>query len=81
MKGVRVSDRKNNTLYTENYQKHISCSFAYKVVCADDKFSKAVVVYRGKNAINRFIEVILEEHDYCNDYLQLTKKFLYYYMI
>ena len=48
MQGVRVSDRKNNTLYTEKYQKHISCSFAYKVVCADDKFSKAVVVYRGK---------------------------------
>ena len=48
MKGVRVSDRKNNTLYTEKYQKHIPCSFAYKVVCVDDKFSKPVVVYRGK---------------------------------
>ena len=31
----------------------------------------------GKNAINRFIEVILEEYDYCNDCLKLTKKFPY----
>ena len=77
MKGVRVSGRKNNTLYTEKYQKHIPCRFAYKVVCVDDKFSKPVVVYRGKNAINRFIEVILEEYDYCNDYLKLTKTFPY----
>ena len=25
--------------YTKKYQDHIPCSFAYKVVCVDDKFS------------------------------------------
>ena len=38
--------------------------FAYKVICVDDKFSKPVVLYRGKNAVNRFIEAIFEEYDY-----------------
>ena len=50
--------------YTEKYQDHIPCSFAYKVVCIDDKFSKPAVLYRGKNAVNRFIKAILKEYDY-----------------
>ena len=33
-KGVKSSD-KNNASYTEKYQDHIPCSFAYKVVCVD----------------------------------------------
>ena len=65
LKGVKSSDRNNNTSYTEKYQDHISCSFTYNVVCIDDKFSKKVVLYREKNAINRFIKAILEEYYYC----------------
>ena len=48
VKGVRDSDRKNNTSYTEKYQAHIPCSFAHKIVCVDDRFSKPVVLYSGK---------------------------------
>ena len=55
---------KNNGSYTEKYYNHFPCSFAYKVVCIDNKFSKRVVIYRGKNAVYRFIEAILEEYDY-----------------
>ena len=36
--------------YSKIYQDHIPCSFVYKLVCVDDKFSKPIVVYRGKNA-------------------------------
>ena len=64
LKRVKGSD-KNNGSYTEKYQDHVPCSFAYKVVCVDNKFSKTVVLYRGKNAVYRFIETILSEHDYC----------------
>ena len=32
--------------YTKKYQDDIPCSFAYKVVCVDNKFSKDVVLYR-----------------------------------
>ena len=38
LKGVQSND-KNNTSYTEKYQDHIPCSFPYKVVCTDDRFS------------------------------------------
>ena len=64
LKKVKSSD-KNNGSYTEKYQGHISCSFVYKVACVDNRFSKKVVLYRGKNAIYMFIEAILEEYDYC----------------
>ena len=26
--------------YSNKYQKHIACSYGYKLVCVDDKFSK-----------------------------------------
>ena len=63
-KGVKSSD-KNNGSYTEKCQDHIPCSFAYNVACVDNKFSKRVVLYLGKNAVYRFIKAILEEYDYC----------------
>ena len=47
LKGIKIGD-KNNGSYTEKYQAHIPCSFTYKVVCVDNKFSKRVVLYRGK---------------------------------
>ena len=61
LKGVRGSDKNNNTSCTEKYQKHIPCSFAYKVACINDKFSKPFVLYRGKNAVNKCIETFLEK--------------------
>ena len=64
LKGVKSSD-KNNGSRTEKYQDHNPCSFAYKTVCVDNKFSKRVVLYREKNAAYRFIEAILNEYDYC----------------
>ena len=51
--------------YSKKYQDHIPCSFAYKLVFVDDKFSKAVVAYRGKIATNKFTETILKEYEYC----------------
>ena len=62
---LQINDRDKSISYTEKYQDHIPYSFAYKVVCIDDKFSKPAALYIGKNAVNKFIEAILEEHDYC----------------
>ena len=36
--------------YSDKYQDHIPCSFAYKLVCVDHKFMKAIVVFSGENA-------------------------------
>ena len=51
--------------YTKKYQDHVPCSFVYKVVCIDDKFTKAIVVYRGENAAYEFTKSILKEYKYC----------------
>ena len=49
--------------YTKKYE-HVPCSYAYKVVCIDDRFSKPIVVYRGENAAYEFIKAILKEYKY-----------------
>ena len=46
--------------YTEKYQAHIPCSFGCKAVCVDDKFSKLVLLYRGKNVVYKFMEQFLK---------------------
>ena len=60
--------------YTRKYQDHIPCSFAYKVVCVDDKYSKNVVLYRGKNGVFKFIVSILREYDYCKKMMKHFNK-------
>ena len=52
-------------LAQKKYQDHILCSFSYKLVCVDNKFSKANVLYRGKNAAYKIIEAIIKEYEYC----------------
>ena len=59
----KVSEK--NGTYTEKYQDHIPLSFAYKVVCVDNKFRKDVFMYQGKIAANEFIKANLREYDYC----------------
>ena len=60
--------KKNNNKrsYTEACQTHEDCGSAYKVVCCyDDKYSKPIQMYRGENAIYKFMEKMLEEVEYC----------------
>ena len=55
----------NKGSYTDKYQDHIPFSFAYKIVCIDDKFTKPTIIYNGENAADEFIKAILEEYKYC----------------
>ena len=68
---ILKSVKSNEGFYTERYQEHISCSFSHKLVCVDNKFSKQIVVSRGKNADYKFIEAILKEYEYC---IKIMKK-------
>ena len=47
--------------FTKKYHEHVPCSYAFKVVCIDDRFSKSIVVFRGKNTAYEFIKAILKE--------------------
>ena len=51
--------------YSKKYQDRITCSFAYKLVCVDDKFSNSIVLFRGENAAYKFIKAIFKEYECC----------------
>ena len=72
LKNVDNGTINNDISYTRKYQDHIPCSFAYKVVCVDNKYSKKIVLYRGKNAVNKFVILILNEYNYCR---KITRKY------
>ena len=57
--------------YSKKYQDRVPFSFAYKLVCVNDEFTKPIVVFRGENAAYEFIKVILKEFEYCK---KLIKK-------
>ena len=57
--------------YTTTYQSHRACSFGYKVVChADQSYSKPVEIYRGEDAIEKFIEKMFEEVRSCQSVMR-----------
>ena len=57
---------KDTRSYTEAYQTHEDCGYRYEVVCCyDDKYSKYTRIYRGENAVYKFIEKMLKEVEYC----------------
>ena len=50
-----------NESYTNKYQNHIACSYDYKLVCVDDKFSQPFKTYLGKDAVYNFLNSMIEE--------------------
>jgi len=65
-KKVQGCRQNNNKSYTEAYQTHEDCGYGYKVVCCyDDKYTKPTQVYRGKNAVYKFMESMLDEVKDC----------------
>ena len=67
-KGKAKGEADSNESYTEKFQRHVDCGSAYKVVCCyDDKYTKDICIYRGENAVYKFLERMLEEVEYCKD--------------
>ena len=61
-----MKNEKNKRSYMEAYQTHEDCGYGYKVACCyDDKYSKDICIYRGENAVYKFMEKMLEEVKYC----------------
>ena len=52
-------------LTQKKYQGQIHCSFDYKLACVDHKFTKPIVLFRGKNVAYKFLEAILKEYQFC----------------
>ena len=61
---------------TNKYPKHIVCSYDYKLVCVDDKFSKDFKTYLEQDAEDNFINNMVEESKYRSNVIKkniLTK--------
>ena len=55
-----------NESHTNKYQKHVACSYGYKLVCVDDKFIKPFKTCLGKDAVYNFINSMIEESKCCS---------------
>ena len=55
---------------TKKYHDNVSCCYAFKVVCIDNRFSKPILVYRGENTAYEFIKTILKEYKYCKNIMK-----------
>ena len=56
--------------YMNKYQKHIACSYGYKLVCVDDKFIKPFKSYLVEGIVYNFINSMIEEGNYCSDVMK-----------
>ena len=57
-KGVKSSD-KNNGSYTEKYQDHVPCSFAYKIVCVANNSVKLLFFIEEKMLLTNLLKQFL----------------------
>ena len=46
------------------------CSYGYKLVGVDDKFSRPFKSYLGKDAVYNLISSMIEESKYCSDVIK-----------
>ena len=56
--------------YTNKYKKHIACSYGYKLVYVDDKFSKPFKTYFAQDVVYNFINSMIKEYKYCSDLMK-----------
>ena len=59
-----------NESYISKYQKHVACSYDYKLVCVNDKFSKPFTSYLNENAAYNFINSMVEKSKYFSDVMK-----------
>ena len=58
-------DNEKMSLTPKKYQKHVACSYGYKLVCVDDKFSLAALLS------HTFADSMLEDSKYCCDMMKI----------
>ena len=48
----------------------IACSYGYKLVLVDDKFSKSFKLYLGEDSVYNFIKSMVEESNCCSNIIK-----------
>ena len=70
---IEQAERDPSQSYTDGYQVHIPCGYAYKVVCIDDKYTQKTVVYRSEGCVKSFLKELEREKWRIFDILQKPK--------
>ena len=60
----------SNESFTNKYQKNVACSYGYRLVCVDDKFSKLLKLYLDENALYSFVSSMIRESKYCSNVMK-----------
>ena len=55
-----------NEPYTNKYQKHVACSYGYRLICVDDKFNKPFKSNLGEDTVYNLISSVIKESKYCS---------------
>ena len=58
---------------TEKYQHHKPCGFSYIVISINEKYSKSPIVYRGEDAVDKFLKCLEEEQKYIQEKLDFIE--------
>ena len=62
---IESNNKKNNTSYTEKYQNHIPCTFAYKAVCIDIDLANQLSFTEEKmgslNSLKQFLKSMIKK--------------------
>ena len=56
--------------YSNKYQKHIACSYDYKLVCVNENFNEYLKTYFREDAVYNFIDSMIEESKYWSDVIK-----------
>ena len=56
--------------YTNKYQKHITWTYGYKLVCINDKFNLSFKISLHKDPVYNFTNNMMEENKYCNEVIK-----------
>ena len=73
-----------NVPCSNKYQNHVPCTYSYKLICFDDKFSKPFKLYLGQDAVYNFINSMDKESRYWDEVMkehfnkefEMTKKMM-----
>ena len=73
-KKIKTCSQNNEKSYTDPYEEYQPCGYGYKVICrGDPSYSRPYQSYRGEDVIEKFIENINIEAEYCQE---IVKKHL-----
>ena len=56
---------------TKKYQDHIVSSYDYKLICVYERYSKSCKTYFGQNAMDKFLNDMIKENEYCSKVIEI----------